>query len=210
MIKFSIIFLLYNLFNKCNSFILNHKLNIKKQKINYLLMINDYSTDSYNIDIIQKYNKFFVEDNVGELITKINEDKLSKLFISKDYSEIIGIKLTTSDDIYSKFYLTHSNSIELPGILNKAYEHHIPTNFIDINPSLFSLSGIQNALSIIFNISGYLIPIFFFILLFRGLSDANSFIQPSMSGGPMNIINRNKINDNDLFIIPNVSLSSWV
>jgi len=210
MFKFSIFFLLYNLFDNCNGFILNNQLNINKQKNNNLLMLNNYNLDSYNIDIIQKNKNNFFTENVADLISEINDNKLSKIFISKDYSEIIGVKITNSDSIFNKFYLTHSNSIEIPTILNKAYEHHIPTDFIDLNPSLFSLSGIQNALVTIFNISGYLIPIIFFILFFRGLSQAtSSFIQPGMSGGSMNIINRNKMNSDDLFVTPNVSLSSW-
>lgn len=166
MFIFSIFFLLYNLFDNCNGFIKFHQINIKTHKINSITMLNDFNLDNYNIDIIQKNKNYFSKENVADLISEINNNKLSKIFISKDYNEIIGIKITNSDSIFNKFYLIHSNSIELPTILNKAYEHHIPTNFIDLNPSLFSFSRIQKSLEIILNISGYLIPIIFLTFLY--------------------------------------------
>jgi cell division protease FtsH len=197
--------ILYNLFTQCNCFYVT---NTRKIQFNRIYTTSNYNIESYNIETIQKYNNFFVKENMNEFINEINNNKLSNIFISKDYSKLVGVKLTTSDSIIDNFYLTQSNSIEIPAILNKAYEHNIPANFIDFNPSSATFDSIKQVLDIIGGIASYAIPIFFIILFFSGLRQTSSFGSPGMSGGPMNMINKN-MNRDDIFVTPNVSLSSW-
>jgi len=205
MFNYCIIVILYNLFTQCNCFYVT---NTRKIQFNRIYTTSNYNIESYNIETIQKYNNFFVKENMNEFINEINNNKLSNIFISKDYSKLVGVKLTTSDSIIDNFYLTQSNSIEIPAILNKAYEHNIPANFIDFNPSSATFDSIKQVLDIIGGIASYAIPIFFIILFFSGLRQTSSFGSPGMSGGPMNMINKN-MNRDDIFVTPNVSLSSW-
>ena len=205
MFNYCIIVILYNLFTQCNCFYVT---NTRKIQFNRIYTTSNYNIESYNIETIQKYNNFFVKENMNEFINEINNNKLSNIFISKDYSKLVGVKLTTSDSIIDNFYLTQSNSIEIPAILNKAYEHNIPANFIDFNPSSATFDSIKQVLDIIGGIASYAIPIFFIILFFSGLRQSSSFGSPRMSGGPMNMINKN-MNRDDIFVTPNVSLSSW-
>lgn len=193
---------------------------IKYKKSNHCIsMVNDYNSDidsdSYNIEMIQQYKNFFTKENVNQLIQEIHDHKLSKLFISKDYSQVIGVQqsssLTEDNTMYDKFHLTQVNVIEVPTILNQAYENNIPTNFIDFNHYSTSLVFIQNILNIVFSLAGYAVPIFIMFLIFRGFTQPSSFGPPNMmSGSSMNMINRNaKSNDRDKFTYLNVSLSSW-
>ena len=192
----------------------NTKINKNKIPPFSVFTLNDfnadsYNADSYNIEIIHKYKNFFIKENVNNLISEINSEKLSNIFISKDYKEIISLEVTKSDNIYNNFHLVETNSIEIPTILNKAYEHHISTSFIDLNPASSTIDSIQKILNIFFGITSYIIPIFFLFILFNGIKDATSAGIPGMSGGSLNIINRNNLNRQDVFVTPNVSLNSW-
>jgi ATP-dependent Zn protease len=164
--------------------------------------------DDY-IDLIHKYKEFFVKENVIDLIKDIDSDKILEIFISKDYTELIGVDKFISNSIYEKFHLTQVAPVEIQYILNKGYDHNIPISFIDFYSKSNTLSLIQNTISTIFNISGFLVPLFFIFLLLRSF---NSFGSQMNS---MGMINRNTNNfnlkkENDLFITtPNVSLNSW-
>jgi ATP-dependent metalloprotease FtsH len=188
-------------------------------------MLNDDNLNQNTISFIQKYKTYFNKENVLDVVQDIQNEKLSDLFISKDYKELVSIDKnyidnidTIGNGIYDKFHLSQINSIEVPSILNNAYDHKIPTHFIDFSSYSFVNNQIQNFLNIIINISNFAIPIFFLLLFIssiRSFNQLNSLTQPSNS---LNMINRNPINPmnpmkslngNDNFITPNVSLSSW-
>ena len=199
------IFCLYNLIHNSNGFTIKTsytKLNTF-QKRNML-------NDDY-INVIQKYREFFVKENVIDLIKDIDSDKISEIFISKDYTQLIGVDNFITNSIYDKFHLTQVAPVEIQYILNKGYDHNIPIYFIDFYSKSNVLSLIQNTLGAIFNISSFLVPLFFIFLLLRSF---NSFGSQMSSMNSMNMINRNTNNfdlkgANDLFITPNVSLNSW-
>jgi cell division protease FtsH len=166
--------------------------------------------DDY-INVIQKYREFFVKENVIDLIKDIDSDKISEIFISKDYTQLIGVDNFITNSIYDKFHLTQVAPVEIQYILNKGYDHNIPIYFIDFYSKSNVLSLIQNTLGAIFNISSFLVPLFFIFLLLRSF---NSFGSQMSSMNSMNMINRNTNNfdlkgADDLFITPNVSLNSW-
>jgi len=177
-------------------------------------MLNQYEIDG-NIEIVQKYNNFFVKENVVNLLHEINEEKVSKLFISKDYTKVVSLELKPASSLYDTFHSIQTNAIEIPTILDKAYEHNIDTNFINFNPSSETFASIQNIINIIFGLAGYVVPIFFLILFLSSLNQVGSFGPGGMPGrNSMNMINRNPNNNNiigknDIFVTPNVSLSSW-
>jgi cell division protease FtsH len=167
------------------------------------MLNNDY------IDLIQKYNGFFNKENVIDLINDINSDKISEIFISKDNTQLVGVDNIITNSINDKFHLAQVAPIEIQYILNKGYDHNIPIYFIDFYSKSTFISLIQTGLEIIFNVSGFLVPLFFIILLLRSLNSFGSQMNSINSMNSMNMINRNSDKDDNLFITPNVSLSSW-
>ena len=167
------------------------------------MLNNDY------VDLIQKHNLFFNKENVIDLINDINSDKISEIFISKDNTQLISVDNFITTNIYDKFHLSQVAPIEIQYILNKGYDHNIPIYFIDFYSKSTVLSLIQTGLEIIFNVTGFLVPLFFITLLLRSFSSFGSQMNSINSMNSMNMINRNVDKDDNLFITPNVSLSSW-
>ena len=199
------IFCLYNLIHNSNGFTIK----TSYTKLNTFQKRNMFNDDYINV--IQKYREFFVKENVIDLIKDIDSDKISEIFISKDYTQLIGVDNFITNSIYDKFHLTQVAPVEIQYILNKGYDHNIPIYFIDFYSKSNVLSLIQNTLGAIFNISSFLVPLFFIFLLLRSF---NSFGSQMSSMNSMNMINRNTNNfdlkgADDLFITPNVSLNSW-
>jgi cell division protease FtsH len=173
--------------------------------------------DDY-INLIQKNKDFFYKENVIDLINNINSDKISEMFISKDYTQIIGVDSFISNNIYEKFHLTQVAPVEIQYILNKGYDHDIPIHFIDFYSKSSALLLIQNTIGAIFTIFGYVVPLFFIFLLLQSFNSFGSqmntmnMINRNPNNRNLNNMNLNNLNsnkDNNLFLTPNVSLDSW-
>ena len=198
-----ILFFLYNFIHNSEGFIIKN-IYSNRNRLQKLNMLNE----EY-INLIQKNNNFFYKENVIDLINNINSNKISEIFISKDYKELIGVDNLISTNIYDKFHLTQVAPVEIQYILNKGYDHNIPIYFIDFYSKSNVISVIENTLGTIFNISSFLVPLFFIFLLIRNF---NSFGSQISSMNSVNMINRNpnSLNkENNLYLTPNVSLSSW-
>jgi cell division protease FtsH len=198
-----ILFFLYNFIHNSEGLIIKN-IYSNRNTLQKLNMLNE----EY-INLIQKNNDFFYKENVIDLINNINSNKISEIFISKDYKELIGVDNLISTNIYDKFHLTQVAPVEIQYILNKGYDHNIPIYFIDFYSKSNVISVIENTLGTIFNISSFLVPLFFIFLLIRNF---NSFGSQISSMNSVNMINRNpnSLNkENNLFLTPNVSLSSW-
>ena len=190
-------FIIKNAFQRCPTFQPRNTFQTRK------MLNNDY------IDLIQKYNGFFNKENVIDLINDINSDKISEIFISKDYTQLVGVDNIITNSINDKFHLTQVAPIEIQYILNKGYDHNIPIYFIDFYSKSNILSLIQNSLGFISSIAGFIVPLFFIILLLRSFNSFGSQMNSINSMNSMNMINRNFNKDDMLFATPNVSLSSW-
>jgi len=206
MYTYIIIFYLYNLIQYNNGFTVNpiyskyNKINkFKKQK----MLNNEY------IELIQKSKDFFYKENMIELINDINSNKVSELFISKDYTQLISVDNIISTNIYEKFHLIQSAPIQTQYILNKGYDNNVPIYVIDFYSNSNVFSFIQNIIVTVFNVSSYLIPLFFIILFLRNLNSFSSQMNSMNSMNSMNLINRNSNKEDNQFITPNVSLNSW-
>ena len=170
-----------------------------------------------DISNIQKYKGFFPKESVNQLFEELTNEKVSKIFIGKDYKEIVSIVKLPEFDIYSDYHLTNVDPIIVPKIVEKAIEHHIDTSFIDFtSASIFT--NIQNIFGFGFQLLNYVIPLFFLINLIRFFSSGGSPMGPSPmnmnqrgpgTGGPGGFFSRNNMNVKENVIQPNVSLSSW-
>ena len=209
MYTYVLICFLYNLLQSCDSLIIKNayqQSNTFQPRTTFQprkMLNNDY------VDLIQKHNLFFNKENVIDLINDINSDKISEIFISKDNTQLISVDNFITTNIYDKFHLSQVAPIEIQYILNKGYDHNIPIYFIDFYSKSTVLSLIQTGLEIIFNVTGFLVPLFFITLLLRSFSSFGSQMNSINSMNSMNMINRNVDKDDNLFITPNVSLSSW-
>ena len=127
-----------------------------------------YSDD---VNIIQNHKSMLTPDTVNDLIQDIQTNKLSRIFISNDYHQVVSV------DNAEQYHTSSVNPLMIQKIIDVSVEHHIDTNFLDFNPSI---TNIQNILSELFTLASYTIPMGFIFLFLMSL-----FSQDSMS--PMNI-----------------------
>lgn len=174
------------------------------------------------IGFIQKYKMYFPKENTLEVIEQLKKQEVQELFISKDYKELVSIDVTssssgeTTSNIYDKYHVTNINPIEVQGIVNSAYDNHIPVHFTDLSSYSSIQTQFDGLLNGLFTIANIAIPLFFliyFIRLVTSYRQNNGF--PS-SASSMNIMNSPRGNNNIFgknektnMQTPNISLSSW-
>jgi len=169
-----------------------------------------------DVSNIQKYKGFFPKESVNQLFEELTNEKVSKIFIDKDYKQIVSLTKLPELDLYSDYHLANVDPIIVPKIVEKAIEHHIDTSFIEFSAGSF-LMNIQNVFGFGFQLLNYVVPIFLLVTILSSF-----FSGGSQMGGPspMNMnqrgagaggfFSRNNMNvKNDNMIQPNVSLSSW-
>lgn len=168
-----------------------------------------------DVSNIQKYKGFFPKESVNQLFEELTNEKVSKIFIGKDYKQIVSLTKLPELDLYSDYHLTNVDPIIVPKIVEKAVENHIDTSFIDFT-SASVFTDIQNIFGFGFQLLNYVIPLFFLVSLIRLFFSGGS---PLGGPSPMNMnqrgpgaggfFSRNNMNVKDNVIQPNVSLSSW-
>jgi len=182
-------------------------------KITNFNIHNNLRMDNYyqDVDLIHKYKFFFQQNNnYNEIIKNIVEKHISKIYINTDYRELVSIdNIDTSNMPYNNFHLTNINPIMIPKIIDKATESNVPIYFAD-----FSYGFITNLLNLLYNfvsIVGYSIPLFIIFSLIMSFRRANiNNLQNSGNSFPGNsLFNMFSDNDDEKYIAPNVSLSSW-
>ena len=155
---------------------------------------------SYNDDIIviQKYKYMLNQDTIKQVFQDIQNEKLSRIFISNDYRQVVTV------DNVDQYHVSTINPLMIQKVIDSSVEHNIDTNFIDFNPSI---TNIQHLLSELFTLTTYAIPILFILLFLRGL-----FTGPM---GPMDMTRftpggkrMNKM-ETDILEKLNVTLDNW-
>jgi len=178
-----------------------------------------------DVSTIQKYKSFFDKESVSNLFQDISSHKIDKLFINKDYREIISVAndnivSRTSDvtdvDIYNKYHMTIVDPVFVPKIIDKAIENHVDTNMIDLTPASFF--SIQSILDFVGAASNFVFPLFILLIFIQALSAMSAMSRGSGMGmnNPMNMrqgpggiggfLNKDK---DKLLKTPNVTLDSW-
>ena len=168
-----------------------------------------------DITNIQKYKSFFPKETINQLFEEIDTNKITKIFIDKDYKQLISSKDALDPDILPSYHLIKVDPLIVPQIVSKAVEHHIDTSFIDfVGQSIFT--DLQNVFGFGLQSLNYVIPLFVLVTILRSF-----FSGPQPMGGPMNMnqrgpqgggggfFSRMNNNNNNNMIQPNVSLSSW-
>lgn len=164
------------------------------------------------IDMLQKFRYYFQKDDYNNVINNLMDNKISKIFIDKNYKEIVTVdNLPKDDTFYNHYHVADINPIILPNIVEKTSELHVPIYFVNFIPE--NIVNIQNVLNNLFNIISYALPILFLLSFLSSLRNINSFSNPPINinaknNGLFNLFG-NADKEDDIFMKPNVSLSSW-
>ena len=219
--------LLILLFIFCNnslsfSFLLKHP-KIFSSKIELNSLNNDYLDD---VHLIQKFKYYFSKDNYNKVIDDIINKKVSRVYINNDYKELVTIDNINDnlkdESLYNHYHISNINPIIVPNLVEKASESQVPIYFTEFTSS--AITNVQHILNELFVLASYAVPVYILILIvsafYRGVNSMpspNNFANKKGNKSNMLGINNNRVpffqdeNEMDeLFMKPNVSLSSWV
>jgi len=194
-----------NKISKCNH----------KSKISMIINEKENLND---LQLIHKYKFYFTKENYNDVIQDLLNNKLSKIFVDKKYNQLVSMDNLPKDDLlYNHYHVSDIDPIVVPNLVDKASESHVPLYFVNFTPQ--NIVNIQNLASEILTLASYALPILFLLSFLSSLYRANTMqggMNPRMNnsrmrgGGPMTPFSfpTNQKQD-DLFVKPNVSLSSW-
>ena len=202
-----------------NTFQSRKYLNAMKMKLNE----KDFSNE---LQFIQNSKFYFIKENYNELIEDLLNNKLSKVFIDNKYNQVVTVdNLPKTDSLYNHYHLSDINTAVVPNLIQKTSEYHVPIYFANLIPQ--GLTNIQNLAGELLTLASVAVPILFLLSFLTSLYRANTMqgmnprmntkmnskLQQSRNGfggspmGPFGFPSSQK--ENDLFVKPNVSLSSW-
>jgi cell division protease FtsH len=186
-----------------------------KSKMNMIVNDKEYLQD---LDLLQKYKFYFPKENYNDVIQDLLNNKISKIYIDNKYNQMVSVdNLPTNDILYNHYHLTDVNPIVIPNLVEKSSDLHIPLHFVSFIPQ--NIVNIQNLASEFFTLASTALPVFFLLAFLSSLYTANTMQGMNSKFNNNNIRNggggmtpfsfpTNQKQD-DLFVKPNVSLSSW-
>jgi len=201
--------------------ILKNKGSIYKHKSSISMIINE-KENLNDLQLIHKYKFYFTKENYNDLIQDLLNNKLSKIFVDKKYNQLVSMDNLPKDDLlYNHYHVSDIDPIVVPNLVDKASELHVPLYFVNFTPQ--NIVNIQNLAGEILTLASYALPILFLLSFLSSLYTANTmqgmnsrmssrFNNNNMRNGggsmtPFSFPTNQK--ENDLFVKPNVSLSSW-
>lgn len=190
----------------------------KRQKTRkYNVLNEDYEND---VNIIHNFKYYFQPENYNDIIKNLYDNKISKIFIDKNYKELIVVdNLQKTDyvkEAYSNYHIANIEPIVVPNLIQKSSETHIPIYFINFNSELFL--NVQNIFNQILNVASFCIPIFILLTFLSSFTNINTFSRSSKHSStsknnnnntPFGFFSNLQNNDENLIDKPNVTLSSW-
>ena len=156
-----------------------------------------------NMDIITKYKSYFIQENVNEIMEKINTHQLSDIYINKNYPEIVAIdsNVNVPTDILNYHLSNDINPLLLQQVVNKAFENKVLIHFVDFN-------DIDRFLAVLSKIPNYIIPFLGGVFIINFIR--NIILSITIGGEGYGL---NQLPFNNQFEVqiskPNVSLDSW-
>lgn len=212
------ILLFFTSFNKTFSFqCITNKNTIKTQFNKIILKMeadNDFIKD---LNLLQNSKYYFTKENYNDIIDELLHNKLSKIYIDNKLNQVITVDNLPKDDlIYNHYHLVDINPIVIPNLLEKSSDHLVSTYFVNFTPQ--SIINIQNLAGEFLTLASYALPLYlllsFFSFIYRTNSNKgiNSFGQSNWKQGNnngFNFPNFKNEKENDKYVKPNVTLSSW-
>jgi cell division protease FtsH len=208
--------------NRINGFQqITNKISKYNHKSKISMIINE--KDNLNeLQLIHKYKFYFTKENYNDVIQDLLNNKLSKIFIDNKYNQLVSVDNLPKDDLlYNHYHVSDINPIVVPNLVDKASETHVPLYFVNFTPQ--NIVNIQNLAGELLTLASYALPLYFLLAFLSSLYRANTmqgmnqkmnsrFYNNNMRNGgggmtPFSFPTNQK--ENDLFVKPNVTLSSW-
>lgn len=175
--------------------------------------------DNNDIELITKYKLYFENTDYNTVISDIENNKISRLFISNDYKQVVTVdNLPINEELSSHYHLANINPIVLPNLVAKSSEMHIPVYFTNFTPE--NIINLSNFFNEILTIASYAVPVLFLLSFLSSLRNINSF--PNQKLNLKNRVNMGNSNRNNYLgnifpekndIVPtvqiNTTLSNW-
>jgi cell division protease FtsH len=204
-----------NKISKCNH----------KSKISMIINEKDNLNE---LQLIHKYKFYFTKENYNDVIQDLLNNKLSKIFVDNKYNQLVSVDNLPKDDLlYNHYHVSDIDPIVVPNLVEKSGELHVPLYFVNFTPQ--NIVNIQNLASELLTLASYALPLYFLLAFLSSLYRANTM--QGMNSRMNSKFNNNNNNNNnmrrgggggmtpfsfptnqkqdDLFVKPNVSLSSW-
>jgi cell division protease FtsH len=185
----------------------------------FFIQINSLNIQPDDTKLIYKYKNYFVKDNYNNMVNNIINNKVSKVYLDKNFKEIITVdkeeKNIYDDNTdlnilynYDKYHKSNIDPILVPGIIDKSFETSTPIIISDMRPDY--LVTFDNGLNLLSSSFSLLVPLLLFSsflsfmsrmprqnMLNRQTNLLNPFTQPNKNMMP----NSNKV--------ANITLNNW-
>jgi len=185
----------------------------------FFIQINSLNIQPDDTKLIYKYKNYFVKDNYNNMVNNIINNKVSKVYLDKNFKEIITVdkeeKNIYDDNTdlnilynYDKYHKSNIDPILVPGIIDKSFETSTPIIISDMRPDY--LVTFDNGLNFLSSSFSLLVPLLLFSsflsfmsrmprqnMLNRQTNLLNPFTQPNKNMMP----NSNKVS--------NITLNNW-
>ena len=185
----------------------------------FFIQINSLNIQPDDTKLIYKYKNYFVKDNYNNMVNNIINNKVSKVYLDKNFKEIITVdkeeKNIYDDNTdlnilynYDKYHKSNIDPILVPGIIDKSFETSTPIIISDMRPDY--LVTFDNGLNLLSSSFSLLVPLLLFSsflsfmsrmprqnMLNRQTNLLNPFTQPNKNMMP----NSNKVS--------NITLNNW-
>ena len=158
--------------------------------------------------IINKFKFYLPKDNYNDVIQKLFENKVSKIFVDSNYKQIISVdNLPNNDLIYNHYHLSDINPIVVSNLVEKTSELHVPIYFIDFTPEnmIFFQNIFSQVVSTLVNSLNFAIPFILIFLINLYVKNQQTLQNGIISNGIMS----NLQNKNNTYNNLNITLSSW-
>jgi len=191
-----------------------------KPRISVSLSMTD-NTYFQDLNILNKYQNYFLKDNYNNIITDVIDHKVSKIFVDNTYKQLVSVDdIPINDMPYTHFHIADINPVIIQNLVQKTAENNIPLYFVNFTPEY--ITNIQKIAGDIFSLAMYAFSIYFVISIISGIfargpptnvnMNMNNFKKNGSSGNnknPLNIFANLQGDTEEQFVNPNVSLASW-
>ena len=133
----------------CFILLLNNTYGFKIRKsIRNMINLNmmDENFETYNdLYLLHKYKNFFPKENYNNLIQDILNNKISKIYIDKNYNELVSVdNLPILDNLNQHYHYSNINPVLIQNIVEKSGEHNVAINFVNFTPEYLNKILLKN------------------------------------------------------------------
>ena len=153
-----------------------------------LLHVSSNSDYFQDLNLVHRYKSYFEKENYNDVVKDIINNKISKIYVDKNYNQLVAVDNLPSDDsLYNHYHISDINPIVLPNLIEKSTDLHVPIHFVNFTPdNIINIQNLFNELGVILN---FAFPVLFILSLLSSIRNINS-----ISNMPSNMSTRNRNN----------------